>query len=197
MHGTLLMRTFTDDPAIYGLGRDISSCEIYLNCLEKTYYTEKVRATYNSIMQMRLYLAKVAGRSASLLHSYAEPNDVVKTIENMNKKTGGVKKAFDSAEGAYKEKVHEAELLHKFSDLCFEMSCTLSYFTESAYAAYLSSKKIVETDEYGIEYKEFDPEVFKKEYAGNLVATSAVMPYIAKPAVEKGMVVVKEETTGD
>jgi len=195
MIGLILMDVdvYPNDVVIADLGRDMGYCELYLPALEGAIFNQNVTEVHRNIINMRRYLGKVAGRSISIVGSYSK-DSIVDDVR------GGLKKIDisykDCTKSIQTEKLNVHAFLHEFTCLFIDMDRLLSYFLDSAYAAYEASLKSEEDLGYGLTKKEYDPEVFKKEYAKNLIATKGIMPEITKPPVGKTEIEATEgETT--
>jgi len=184
MIGLILMDVdvYPNDVVIADLGRDMGYCELYLPILENAIFNQNVVEVHRNVISARGYLSKVAGRSISIVGSHSK-DSIVDDVR------GGLKKIDISYKGCTKsiqtEKLNVHAFLHEFTCLFIDMDRLLSYFSDAAYEAYEASFKSEKKLGYGLVKKEYDPEVFKKEYAKNLIATKGIMPEITKPPAVK------------
>jgi len=183
MIGLILMDVdvYPNDVVIADLGGDMGYCELYLPALEGAIFNQNVTEVHRNIISARRYLGKVARRSIDIVGSHSKGSIV-------NEVRSGLKKidiSYKDCTSIKTEKLNVPLFLHEFTSLFIDMDRLLSYFLDSAYEAYEASFKSEEDLGYGLTKKEYDPEVFKKEYAKNLIATKGIMPEITKLPVGK------------
>jgi len=183
MIGLILMDVdvYPNDVVIADLGRDMGYCELYLPILEDAIFNQNVIEVHRNVISVRRYLGKVAGRSISIVGSHGK-DSIVDEVRNGLQRIDKSYKGISSVKG---KELNTHQFLHEFTRLFIDMDQLLSYFLDSAYEAYEASFKSEEDLGYGLTKKEYDPEVFKKEYAKNLIATKGIMTEITKPPAGK------------
>ncbi len=179
MIGLILMDVdvYPNDIVIADLGRDMGYCELYLPVLEDAIFNQNVVEVHRNIISVRRYLGKVAGRSISLVGSHSKDS----IVDEVRNGLQSIDKSYKDVLSVKGKELKTPQFLHEFTCLFINMDQLLSFFLDSAYEAYEASFKSEEDLGYGLTKKEYDPEVFKKEYAKNLIATKGIMPEITKP----------------